>query len=247
MQNRSNNVDLVVIMPVYNEEECIIGVLEKWLNNLRGLKIKFEFHVYNDGSKDNTENLLKEYAESNEDLFVHNKDNSGHGPTILLGYQSHPNAKWLFEIDSDDEMSPEYFHKLWNERNKYDFLVGKRINRGGHVSRTFISFISRCTVRCFFAKGVCDVNVPYRLMKNVVFQKVFHLIPKDTVAPNVIITGVACKLKLKFFEYPVPYKFRQTGEVSIKKWKLLKVSFKSFLQTVKFALNRKYFQQLQDN
>ena len=41
-------------------------------------------------------------------------------------------------------------------------------------------------------------------------------------APNVILSGLAARHGLRMFETPVPQHDRTTGEVSIKKWKLLK-------------------------
>ena len=61
-------------------------------------------------------------------------------------------------------------------------------------------------------------------------------IPEDTFAPNVIISGVACLKKLNVTEIPVHHRNRQTGEVSIKKIKLLKAALKSFFQTITYRI-----------
>ena len=149
----SDSEKLAVIMPVYNEEGAIASVLEKWVNKFDSMCIDYLINVYNDGSKDNTAEIL---AQSSQKFIgkvrVCNKLNSGHGPTILQGYNDATNAgyTWVFQIDSDDEMGPEKFDKLWEQREKYDFLVGVRDGRKQLFSRKVISFISRLCVRVFF-------------------------------------------------------------------------------------------------
>ncbi len=88
------------------------------------------------------------------------------------------------------------------------------------------------TVRLFYGAGVYDVNTPYRLMRTELFKDYFVALPSDTMAPNIILSGIACLKKFRVYETSVDYNFRQTGEVSIKKFKLLKFSVRSFFQTI---------------
>ena len=85
-------------------------------------------------------------------------------------------------------------------------------------------------------RTVWDVNTPYRLMRTSEFMDVYQQIPLTTFAPNVIISGMVARKKLRYYEIRVPQHDRTTGEVSIKKWKLLKAAVKSFWQTIHFAV-----------
>lgn len=230
--------ELSVVMPVYNEEECISYVVEKWILALDKMGLSYDLNVYNDGSKDNTLRSLESLLSKFPNLKVHNKPNSGHGPTILLGYRQSLAYQWVFQIDSDDELGPEKFGDLWAVKDQNDFLIGTRDGRFSPLPRKVVSLISRLVVWGFYGTGVWDVNSPYRLMRIEKFKSVFSTIPSDTFAPNVVISGMACKLKMKIYETPVPYKDRQTGEVSIKKWKLFKAASKSFWQSIKFAFTK---------
>lgn len=229
--------DLIVVMPVYNEEEAIGPVLKKWVAMLDTLKIRYQICPYNDGSKDATGEILRKIsAESEGRIAGIDKPNSGHGPTILWGYREAAKlANWVFQIDSDDEMGPENFPALWSKREEYDFLVGYRDGRKQPLPRKIISFVSRLCVRIFYGKGIWDVNTPYRLMRAEVFAPFYRQIPDNTFAPNVILSGLVARYQLRFFEIPVPQHDRTTGEVSIKQWKLLKAAARSFWQTISFA------------
>lgn len=228
--------NLAVIIPVYNEEEIIEEVINDWVLELNKLKINYKIFAYNDGSKDNTKNVLEKIVADHSTLIVINKENSGHGPTILKGYKENvSDYTWIFQTDSDNEMGTDGFKNLWEKRSEYDFLIAQRANRKQPLIRKIISLFSRVCVRIFYGSGPKDINCPYRLMKSEKFIEFFKMIPADTFAPNVIISGIVAKKKLKFYEYPVSYSQRKTGEVSIKKFKLLKAAVKSFCQTIVFS------------
>ena len=129
---------LAIVMPAYNEEQIIERTVNEWLIGLRNLDIDFELHVYNDGSRDGTLAKLQGLRPDNGELVVHDKKNSGHGPTILLGYRDNSDRDWIFQVDSDGEMNPEFFHLLWERRRDYDFLI----------RRDWILCICYCLVCC---------------------------------------------------------------------------------------------------
>ena len=228
--------DLIVVIPAYNEEEIIEFVIKDWVFHLNRLNIDFQINIYNDGSPDNTYLKLLELSKTYNKLNPIDKINSGHGPTILTGYkESVGNADWILQIDSDNEMKAEDFYNLWDKRFKYDFLLGLRKNRNQPFARKLVSLISRFVVKQFYGSLVEDVNSPYRLMRSSKFKDVFFEIPEDTFAPNLVISGYVSKKNLKVFQIPIPHYDRETGNVSIKKLKLLKAAIKSMIQTIKLS------------
>lgn len=228
---------LCVVMPVYNEQDAIGSVLVKWTKALDALDIDYMLRPYNDGSRDKSLFVMKSVAAEMPRVDVRDKPNGGHGNTILTGYReaASDGFDWVFQIDSDDEMGPEKFNELWSRRDEYDFLVGIRDGRRQALPRKVISFVSRLSVRVFYGKSVWDVNTPYRLMRVSAFRNFYEAIPPNTFAPNVILSGLAARHHLRSFEARVPQHDRVTGEVSIKKWKLLKAAVRSFCQTVVFS------------
>lgn len=230
--------ELIVVIPVYNEEQIIQTVIEDWATTLRILKIDFELRAYNDGSKDATLVKLQEIAKIYPELTVIDKLNSGHGPTILEGYRD-ANSTYVFQVDSDNEMKAEYFEALWKERENYDFIIGRRqFNFKVPVPRRIVSYMAKKSVHFFYGHGISDVNVPYRLMRKSKFSEIYDAIPQDTFAPNVIISGMAIRKKLAIKDFFIPTDFRATGTVSIQRMKLLKVAMMSFRETIAFAFSK---------
>jgi dolichol-phosphate mannosyltransferase len=227
--------ELIVVMPTYNEQGAIASVARDWYKTLEQLAIDFELRIYNDGSRDSTRDVLDNLKQELPRLQAIHKANSGHGPTILMGYMSAAReSEWIFQTDSDGEMGPGDFGALWKDRNNYDFLAGFRHGRESPLPRQGISLVSRLTVWGFYGRSVWDVNSPYRLMRSSAFVSLFSAIPANTFAPNLIVSGYVGQKRLRFAEKQAAHRPRATGEVSIRKWKLLKAAFKSFKQTIAF-------------
>lgn len=229
---------VAVVIPVYNEEACISKVIKSWWRTLNELNIKFLLIILNDGSTDNTLGVLEDFRNL-VNIEIINKINSGHGPTVLMGYRmAEKLAEWVFQCDSDDEMSPIYFRYLWKERERYDLLLGKRVNRSQNFLRKTISVFSNVIIDFLFGKGITDVNTPYRLIRSDILRQIVYDIPEDTFAPNVLISGLFVKYGFKTFEYPVPHSQRKTGKVSIMGYKLFKSAAEAFFQTL--AIRKKW-------
>jgi len=226
--------ELAVVMPVYNEEGCVGRVLRAWQEALRALGTNFLIIALNDGSTDGTAAALAPFEKDPNALVVH-KANSGHGPTILMGYRTAVQlAQWVFQCDSDDEMPPESFEALWEQRDCYDALLGVRSGRLQTAGRRMLSAASRWTVRLLFGQGVRDVNSPYRLVRASLLKSIVEQVPSDAFAPNVIISGALVRYGARILNSPVPCRPRQTGSASLASWKLLRAAWNSFWQTLQY-------------
>jgi len=226
------NYELALVMPVYNEEECIAAVTRSWREHLDAQRISHILLIYNDGSKDRTAEVLQQF-ETDPFVRITNKPNSGHGPTILTGYaQAVRLAPWVFQCDSDDELRAEDFPKLWDVRERYDALFGIRTDRQQSWDRRFVSECSRAMVRLLFGGGVKDVNVPFRLIRSVLLAEIIQKIPAASFAPNVIIAGAMARRPVRVANIPIPHHPRSTGQASVSNWKLWKYAFRAFRQTL---------------
>ncbi|MBN1867695.1 glycosyltransferase family 2 protein [Candidatus Sumerlaeota bacterium] len=225
--------DLAVVIPAYNEEACIARVVESWRDVLSGLDIQFRIVVLNDGSRDGTAQALEVFRDDDR-IEVANKANSGHGPTILVGYgMACAMADWVFQCDGDDEIKAVHFHEFWKRRDDYDALLGVRVGRVQNAGRRFISAVSRLAVRVLFGRGVGDVNVPYRLIRAGLLKEIVASIPPDTFAPNVIVSGALARARARILNLPVPHEGRTTGSVSIVRWRLWKSAARALWQTIR--------------
>ena len=234
----SHSRELIVVMPVYNEAECIGAVIQDWHAALSDLKINFEIIALNDGSKDDTAQVLSAYA-NDERVTVVNKANEGHGPTILWGYrEAVARANWVFQVDSDDEMKPRAFPNFWRRRDRYDAIFGVRAAREQDSARRFLSAGSRATIKFLYSRGVRDVNVPYRLLRAQVLAPIVAAIPDETFAPNILISGVLGKRRRRVINLPVLHENRKTGTGSLADSKIWKIAARALVETLRFRMPR---------
>jgi len=226
------SLDLALVMPVYNEEECVAQVISSWREMLAGLRVTFRMIVLDDGSQDGTAGQLETFrGDANIEIIRH--ANIGHGPTILRGYRRASElSEWVFHSDSDGEISPLHFPDFWHNRLPYDAVLGVRRHRSRGFARKVVSRAARLVVQMAFGGGVRDVNVPYRLMRSSLVGQLVTRIPADTFAPNVIISGAIVRSGVRFLEIPVPCEGRRSGTVSIAKWRLWKAAALSLRQTL---------------
>jgi hypothetical protein len=83
-----------------------------------------------------------------------------------------------------------------------------------------------------------DANIPFRLIKTSFLTKLLAGLPSPTpFAPNIFLSVLSKKAGQKLFNIPVTHKERETGEVSIRHFKLLQVCWQSFKEIARFRLN----------
>jgi dolichol-phosphate mannosyltransferase len=223
---------LAVVMPVYNEAAVIEDVVEAWLSELERLGIRSELHVYNDGSTDGTLKRLRGLP-ARPGLVIHDKPNSGHGATVLQAYREQDTPEWIFQVDSDGEIGPEFFEALWRNREGCDLLIGRRVGRAAPLPRRIMTLVARVLVRACYGRGLTDVNSPYRLMRNAAFRPLFAAVPGEVFAPNVLLAGLAARHHLRIMEIPVRSQPRPAGRTTLRGLRLLPIALRSFREIVR--------------
>ncbi len=225
---------LSVVMPVYNERDGIAHVLDAWSSALDGLGASYELLVYDDGSRDGTDEVLAAAAAHTPHLQVVRHQNIGHGPTILRGYRQ-ARGRWIFQTDSDGEMDAGAIAELWSRREDYDFLLATRVGRSAPLARRAVTWVCRQAVALAFGAGIADVNVPYRLMRASELRRLLPLLPDDTFAPNVILSGLAIRDRLRVFQTPVRHINRRHGRSSLGNLTILGPATRALRQTIAIA------------
>jgi glycosyltransferase involved in cell wall biosynthesis len=230
---------LIVVIPVYNEQDCIEEVITSWGNFLNGYlkEVSFKLILINDGSKDKTPSILDALALKLPYLHVVHQKNGGHGEAVLNGYSEALkfSPDWVFQVDSDNQFLPTDFPKLWEQRSKSNFLLGFRKKRYDEFNRLIITRIVRVIIFMLYRVLVVDSNIPYRLIKGNYLPLLLNDLPGRPFAPNIFLSVMAKKDGNDLMFIPVTHKERETGQVSIIKLKLLKVCIRSAKELLGFA------------
>lgn len=220
---------LFIVIPAYNEKDNIENTINDWypiVEKYNG-NGKSRLVVINDGSKDNTYEILCNLAKTRPFLLPQTKENGGHGSTVLYGYRFaiEHNADYVFQTDADGQTNPAEFEAFWSQRKEYDALIGKRTDRGDGESRKFVENVVCILLRLIFGVKVSDANAPFRLMRTDVLSEFLPKLPKDFNIPNIMLTTyfVYYRKRVKFIE--ISFKPRQGGVNSLNIKKIIKIGW----------------------
>jgi dolichol-phosphate mannosyltransferase len=228
-------------MPAYNEQDCIEPVLRAWrqvlANTVGG---SFKILVINDGSKDKTGAILDQLATEMTELMPLHQANGGHGKALSTGYQKAVTlgAEWIFQVDSDDQFEPQDFAKLWSVKEQgSNFIMGHRLVRYDSGHRLVITKILRLLIFFLYGAYLKDANIPFRLIRSNYLRALLKRIPAFAFAPNIFLAVLAARDGQNLGEIPISHRDRQTGQVSIVRWGLIKACFRSAKELFFFRLH----------
>ena len=221
-------VKVYFVMPAYNEEANIEDVIKQWHPicvriNAEGNVAKLV--IANDGSKDNTYNIMQQLQTKYPLLEPLDKPNSGHGATVLYLYRYaiEHEADYIFQTDSDGQTLPDEFWQMWENRNRYDFQIGTRGGRQDGFSRIFVTKTLRFVVWLMFHVWVKDANTPFRLLKVDKLKPILDIIPMDYNLANVAVSAIAVRWNYNIGWYPITFRPRQGGVNSINMKRIFKI------------------------
>lgn len=125
---KNSDFVLSVIIPVYNEEKNIEVLIKKLFPILK--PYDFEIIFINDGSTDQTENIIKKIAKKDKKIkLVSFVRNFGHQMALTAGY-NFAKGDCIVSIDADLQDPPELITKMVQQwKNGSKIVYAKRIKR----------------------------------------------------------------------------------------------------------------------
>lgn len=117
---RPESVKVSIIVPVCNVEEFLSECLDSCINQTLQ---DIEIICVNDGSSDNSLNILMEYANKDGRVKIIDKDNAGYGHAINIGVDM-ASGEYIGIVESDDFVELDMYEKLYNIAilNELDFI-----------------------------------------------------------------------------------------------------------------------------
>lgn len=169
-----------IIVPCYNEEESIPFFYEEITKVAETLKEKLEIIFVNDGSKDKTLDIAKEYSEKDKRIkYINFSRNFGKEAAMLAGL-TYSTGDYVAIMDADLQDPPALLPKmidiLEDPNNDYDSVGTRRVTRKGEppirsfFARRFYKLINRIS-KVEMVDGARD----FRLMKRQVVNSILEL------------------------------------------------------------------------
>ena len=173
MSNERPAKGLSVFFPAYNDSGTIASLVITALRSARKLTPDHEVIVVNDGSADNTAEILDELARTYPQVrVVHHERNRGYGGALRTGFAT-ATRELIFYTDGDAQYDPAEMELLWRAFDEtVDLVNGYKISRSDPIHRIIIGRVYHHTVKILFGLTVRDVDCDFRMMRRSIFDKV---------------------------------------------------------------------------
>lgn len=202
---------LTVILPAYNEEDCILSTIDEVEAPLKQAGIPFEILVIDDGSKDRTAELA---ATKNVTLIRHRR-NFGVGAARKTGImKAKGNIVCTTDVDGtypNDQLPRLYEHFV---KNNCDMVVGARIGKNVVFEwphRYIPKLLIRKLASYLSETKIPDLNSGMRFIKRSVALKYFYLLPDSHSWESTITLAFLCNKRAVDF-LPIDYYARKGGK-----------------------------------
>lgn len=159
------NYEFTIIVPVYNEEDNLLRVEEKLSHYTQIASRKTRILFVNDGSSDQSQELIEKICERNEDFeYLLFRENRGLSAAIKAGFDT-VDTPLTGYIDADLQTAPEDFNLLLEEIANYELVTGVRANRKDSFVKNMSSTIANGIRRAFTHDGMDDTGCPLKVIR----------------------------------------------------------------------------------
>ena len=212
-----------IIIPIYDEEKRIKNCLEIVTNYCEIQNWDYEIIVVEDGSKDQSTNIVNEYSNKNSHVrLVSLPKRVGKGGSLLEAI-NHCRKPYVCFMDVDLAAHPSELERLIPSLKEFDVVIGSRILRGDllpikrPIYRSVLSHLYLAFFKCLFKIDVYDLQCGFKLFKRESIQKIVPYIKTGGFAFDTEFIIVGHKFGLKIDEVPINWIHGNDSKVNVRK------------------------------
>jgi glycosyltransferase involved in cell wall biosynthesis len=210
-------VQLSVIIPIHNEEKRISIFLERIEEILDATLQSYEVLIINDGSCDNTWEILREEEKLNSHVRVISfVQNCGKGHAVKTGVLQSL-GKMIIFVDGDLDISASTIKDYISELENCDLVIASKRHPLSNVkapfSRKFLSRGFNLLVRALIGIKIKDTQAGLKAGKGVALQTIFGAMVVRRYAFDVELLAIATALNLKIKEMPIDINIRDRFQI----------------------------------
>ena len=198
-----------VIIPIYNTEEYLARCLNSVINNTYP---NLEIICVNDGSTDNSREILAEFEKKDNRIKVIDEKNQGVSKARNTGLRN-ATGDYIAFIDSDDWVHAQYFEILLKNTGDEDIIIGQYIRVSDYKAdkkvekfgKKYINSLTELFFNEHIRKYVCGRIYKRNTVEKLYFPENIKL-GEDTIY-NVTLMSNSSNLKVLLVDFPLYYYF----------------------------------------
>lgn len=218
-QTHHFNLTLTVIIPCFNEVNCIEDVLMR----VRSVGIAKEIIIVDDGSTDGTRDVLKRLENENypELKIIYHDANQGKGAALVTGFK-HAACDVLLIQDADFEYDPREYPTLLKplEEGIATVVFGSRFLGGPRKAMNFWNMVANklltLSTNILYNAILSDMETCYKVFRREVAENMVIRARRFDFEPE--FTAKVLKRKIRIYEVPISYNGREWDEGKKIKW-----------------------------
>ncbi len=215
-------MDISVVIPVYNEEGNLATLFARLCKAMDALGKSWEVIFVNDGSKDASGALLRDYQKQRPDVvrIIDFNGNFGQHTAITAGFERAKGGT-IVTLDADLQNPPEEIHKLIEKIDEgYDVVGAYRKTREDSLFRKYASKLVNFARDKMTSIRMKDQGCMLRAYKRNVVEGIVQ-----TNERSLFIPALAYTLAANPTEVEVEHAERLAGESKYSVYKLIRLNF----------------------
>lgn len=203
---------LSVVIPIYNEEDTIVSIINKVKAVELPENMEREIIAVNDGSTDKTAQVLDKSFENDSFVkVIHKEQNEGKTSGIVRGFKESTGDVLVIQ-DADLEYTPDDYPALLEPilSGEYKVVYGSRHlgkRQGVQFINGFANILSNITFFLLYWRVITDINTCYKMFKREVLEGIViesaHFTFETEITAKMLNRGHRIK------EVPITYNARK--------------------------------------
>jgi len=212
---------ITIIIPVYNEAERILPTLKSVDKFFSQHEYKSELIIVDDGSSDNTAELVAHFRKQSRDLkLIRLKSNQGKGEAVRRGVLK-ATGDWILFMDADSSTNITEISKLLKYTKNSEVIIGSRYLKADSIKRRqpwyrhAVGRIGNRLVQLILLPNIKDTQCGFKLFSQNAAHDLFSRMRIKSWSFDLEILALAKILKYQITEVSIVWRDSPYGRINI--------------------------------